>query len=457
MILRRKSQACCAGLVIVAITVVSDTCVLAQSARPTQHASDRSGDAARLQQDALAAMELGDDDRAFKLARTAVSVAPENPQSVFLLAMILGQRHRFPEAIKMLDDLAEENPAVRLPVLGQTAEWMVSFGMWSDAEQRYRTILASVPDSVLVHRNLAQLLVRQGRRFDALAHLHSLCRQGNVKEAELRTLLMLAFPFAGDASSGEASLGEYDPIGVLGTARGEIGQGNWDAAKKLLEQASPGDPAAVALLGRCYAHLQDDKALDRWAAQTQKRDQEAVPGTKTADEWFARGVHAANHDDHRAAVRCFGDAVLLDQTDAEAYQRLSRSLEALGFKAEAQQASKRAEMIETTQSIGKEMAANKYRDREKITTLINLLGELHRPIEALSWRGVRLAYGRSESILSDAEATQVLSEIMRDRGEQLESNQTGATEEFLLCGVDLESFASLGKESAEADPEDQKE
>jgi hypothetical protein len=61
-------------------------------------------------------------------------------------------------------------------------------------------------------------------------------------------------------------------------------------------------------------------------------------------------------------------------------------------------------------------------------------------MEALSWRGVRLAYRRSHGVLSDAQAQQILGELMEDRKQQMERNEFEASRQFLLCGVDLESF-----------------
>jgi hypothetical protein len=126
-------------------------------------------------------------------------VAPQDPQVVFLMARVLGSRQRFPEAIRMLDRLAESTPETRLPALGQTAEWMVLHGDWVGAEKRYRTLVEEVPGAVMAHRELSLLLLRQGRRVEASRHLREMCRQGNIEETELRTLLRASLPFAADA------------------------------------------------------------------------------------------------------------------------------------------------------------------------------------------------------------------------------------------------------------------
>ena len=151
--------------------------------------------------------------------------------------------------------------SAKLAVLGQTAEWMVKFGQWSDAESRYRILLESQPDSVPAHRNLAGLMIRQGRRLDAAKHLRQMCVLGNIKEAELRQLLTIAHPFPGDTEN-EA----FDPIGELALARNETSRGNWKAARELLESLNSPSASQAALLARVYAQMQQSDALAAWVA-----------------------------------------------------------------------------------------------------------------------------------------------------------------------------------------------
>ena len=73
--------------------------------------------------------------------------------------------------------------------------------LFQSSRTRFRALLDEVPDVVLAHRSLAELLIRQGRRVEAAKHLGRLCRLGDVEERELRQLLMIVHPFAGDAAS----------------------------------------------------------------------------------------------------------------------------------------------------------------------------------------------------------------------------------------------------------------
>ncbi len=380
-------------------------------------------DPTKVQQAGLAALQAGDLDAANKLARAAILAAPDDPQSIFLMARAFAARNRYSEAIKLLDDMAERVPSARLPVLGQTAQWLVLQGQYREAEQRFETLADLAPGAALVQRSLARLLNRQGRRLEAAALLRQLCRRGDIEEVDLRSLLQVFHPFADDARTEGLA-----PIGTLGQARWEISQGNWDAAAVQLAQRATGkNPAAASLLGRIHAQQQDFPSLDRWAAASAASSQETV------DHWYAMGVFASVNNDHQAAVRCFCEAVVRDPTDQQAYAMLSQSLAEIGADDEAKEAANRAALLQRTQQIGSQMAKDPARDLPALSQLVDLLDQLHRPYEALAWRAVRVAY----SGLSPAETKQALAEINRDRLARLETGEPETTERFVLCGVDL--------------------
>jgi tetratricopeptide (TPR) repeat protein len=410
-----------------------------------------------LREQVLLAMEQGRDDDAFTAVRHALRATPDEPQIIFLMAMLLADRHRYPEAIKLLDDLAEDVPSSQLPVWGQTAEWMVRFGQYSEAESRYRTLLKEVPDSVQVHRNLSQLLIRQGRRSQAAAHLQQLTQWGNITEAELRTMLVIAYPLPGDAEQEDR-----EPIGDLGWARSEISQGNWQAALQRLQASKSRDAQQTALLGRVYAHLGRSEELQDWfnavsqsSTDTSTPDAEAESAAESeyADHWVAMGGYFAERDEHSRAARCFCAAVLRDPTDARVYHLLADSLRKLDATQQADEADKRAKLIETTQELGAEMASSENRENAKMLTLIDRLDQLQRPLEALAWRGVRLAYARSYGSLTDAQARQAMAEIVQERSQRLKTNRIPASRDFLLCGVDLDSLQPVKRDDAADDTE----
>ena len=105
----------------------------------TESTADVPSDPVVLRDLAIESLDSGELDIAFDLARRAKRADPENPETIFLHARVLAARNRFAEAIQILDDLAEDVPDARLPVLGQTAEWLVIQGDWGEAESRYPT------------------------------------------------------------------------------------------------------------------------------------------------------------------------------------------------------------------------------------------------------------------------------------------------------------------------------
>ena len=135
-----------------------------------------------------------------------------------------------------------------------------------------------------------------------------------------------------------------------------------------------------------------------------------------------------------------GLSVLRDPTDHHAYQSMNQSLEKIGADSEAKAAAKRAELIQQTLEIGNEMASSRERDMQKISTLVDLLAELNRPLEALAWRAVQVVYAKSSGGLSDEAAMQMLDEINRSRLQRLKSDEPAATKEFILCNVDPDAL-----------------
>lgn len=378
--------------------------------------------------------------------RKAFSMAPDNPQVVFTMALVLGAEHRYPEAVMMLDELAEAVPETQLPALGQTAEWLVQLGDWNAAEDRYRTVLNTVPDATMAHRQLAQLLLREGRRLDAALPLKALCEQGNIEEIELRALLSLSAPFAADASREQ-----LDPIGTLGRARAATGNDEWGSAIAELNSAASPTPTESALLGRAYAEQKEFDSLKQWI------ESDAATNAENSDAWFARGVWAAHDNDDRRAVKYFCEAVLHDATDAQAYLQLAGSLQRLATAGEsvstdqAEMVLQRARLIARTREIGQQWAESDQRDSSDLAEMAKLLEDLRRPFESLSWQAVRIAYGGT-SVTADAQQVQLI-EINRQRMELIDHPEP-ATSQFVLCGIDHESIqvgeVTPGERGAEA-------
>lgn len=368
-------------------------------------------------------------DAAYDHARVAFRHGADDPLVIFVMARVLGERHRFEEAIAMLDSVAIRDPQARLPTLGQTAQWMVLKGDWKQAENRYKAILDEVPDIAMVHEEIAKLYLRQGRRHDASSHIRQLCQSGTVKEHWMLELLSISddpFPMVGSE--------EDEPIGVLGTAQNLVANESREEAIKTLIN-SPGEPSDPerSLLGRLLALEEDQNGLTQWSKEV------VLSGESNADAWFAIATLHQMRGEHEKAVACYCKAILRDATDDIGYQRLSQSLQQLAVEDAAKRASERAELIRQSKSLGDQIRRSTGRKYELVVELVELLEQLHRHDESLAWNTIAVANsGRPKN-----EVQQTILKINEQRLSWLESKSFQADPTFVLCGLDPDDLRNV--------------
>lgn len=366
----------------------------------------------------------GQDQRALQLVRKLMRVSADHPESVFLHALVLGKRQRYHEAVRILDQLAEESPETRLPALGQTAQWLVDAGQFDEAESRYRALLNAVPDASLAHRFLAQLLIQTGKRTQAATHLSFLGRQGQLNQEELRLLLAISTPLKQETLSPRTK-----PLTRLANARSEIASGDFETAISLLESdTAETDPQIEALRARVNATREQFDQVESWASTREVFDGDA-------DGWFAMGCLAASQEEHAQSIEYFCRALLIDQTDAEAYEGLSRSAKAIDKPDVADEASRRATLIRQTQVIGEELSNDIGQNRKLISKLIPLLQNLSRPIEVLGWKNVDLVFAATEGTMTDSQAEKAFAEIAHQREQMIIAGLVTTDRSFVLCGL----------------------
>ncbi|MEC8473018.1 MAG: tetratricopeptide repeat protein, partial [Planctomycetota bacterium] len=325
-----------------------------------------------LQELVIESLELGETDKAWSMIRQAARMDREDFDTRYLMARVLAERNRFTEAVKILDELSGEDPQIQLPVWGQTAEWLTYDGKWSLAEERYRKLIDELPEVGLAHRKLAELRLRQGYRSEACAIFQLLCENGNVEEFELRQLLRIGRPFAGELASDE-----WTPVGLLGKACHLFGENQYEATLSLLEEAGSSEVKAIALRGRVLASLNQSEKLAQW-----NHDWVADP-VDDSGYWYAKGVLAQNTGDHSRAVEFFCECLLTDATNPDAYHRFSESLKHIGQSEASQRAMRRAKQLEETHEIGSLFTKDQARDPRKVAQLCTLLDDLKRPLESL--------------------------------------------------------------------------
>ena len=381
----------------------------------------------QLRESALQALGDGQDDLAFQIVRKAIRMEPGNPQVVFLFAMVLGDRHRYAEAIQILQELAEREPVTRLPALGQTAEWLVESGRYDEAEQQYRTILKEVPDALMVHHRLGQLLLQSGRRTESAMHFDYLSQFGELDQEELRSLLIRSQAFPDDDQ-----YTRFAPLTKLALCRQELASGKIDHVVDLLsEEDDQHSDGEIALLARL-------RSVSGQAVQESIQQLGSVEAN--ADAWFARGSVALDQQNYPLAVGCFCRALLIDQTDADAYRRLSQALEKNGDTRTSRIAAARAELVEQTRALGADLVGKKGRDRELIAQLVSLLIQLQRPLEALGWQSVDLVYAVEAAAMSETQAQTNFEAIGRQRAQLVDSGKHAIDPAFVLCGLGADAL-----------------
>ncbi len=352
---------------------------------------------------ASAALSKGDSDTAYVHARNAVRADPNDPQVLFVMARVLGDRHRYPEAIRILDRVAQQDPAATFPALGQSAQWLVLSGDWTEAERRYRLILREVPDAMIVQRELASLLIRQGRRYEAASFLRSLCRQGDLSDSNLRSMLRLSLAFGGDSRSKQ-----LEPIGRLGVARNFASQGLWSKALETLRgpKLHHLELPELELEFEAVALAMLDKQ-DKLAECVEQRITTHGP-----DAWFARGVYEYSVNHHDAAARCFAEVILQDPTNLEAYQRLAVTVHGRLDDEVSQSLRERIQWIEATHVYGAQLAVEGTKGFKHLDDLADVLVKLRRTDESIAWQAIKAAYSSS---LSESERREIMAEINRER------------------------------------------
>lgn len=399
---------------------------------------DKKRSVGQLREAALQALGAGQEDVAFEYARQAMRIEPENPQVVFLFAMVLGDRQRYAEAIQLLQELSSREPTTRLPALGQTAEWMVDSGRYDEAESQFRSVLKEVPDALMVHHRLGQLLLQTGRRTEAALHFDFLSQFGELDHEELRSLLIRARAFPGDNGATR-----FDPLNNLAMCRQELADGKSDQVVKVIVDAGDANSAAEqALLARLLAEQEKFDDVRKLLGKMEM----AQAG---ADGWYAKGCLAFNDAEPKVAVACFCQTLLLDQTDVDAYRMLSRALELTGEPEIAKAIAARAVLVEETHTMGTKLVGDQAKDLELIQRLAQSLMKLNRPMEALGWQTIALVHAVEAAAITETQAQATFEAIGRQREQLVNSGQHRINPEFVLCGLGAEVLDPIARKSAD--------
>lgn len=315
---------------------------------------------------------------------------------------------------------------------------MVESGRYDEAESQFRSVLKEVPDALMVHHRLGQLLLQTGRRTEAALHFDFLSQFGELDHEELRSLLIRARAFPGDNGATR-----FDPLNNLAMCRQELADGKSDQVVKVIVDAGDANSAAEqALLARLLAEQEKFDDVRKLLGKMEM----AQAG---ADGWYAKGCLAFNDAEPKVAVACLCQTLLLDQTDVDAYRMLSRALELTGEPEIAKAIAARAVLVEETRTMGTKLVGDQAKDLELIQRLAQSLMKLNRPMEALGWQTIALVHAVEAAAITETQAQATFEAIGRQREQLVNSGQHRINPEFVLCGLGAEVLDPIAKKSAD--------
>ena len=231
---------------------------------------------------------------------------------------------------------------------------------------------------------LAALLNNAGRRSEAASVLNPLLREGDLNEKELFSLITLGSPFV-DSSRPKPDFKDKLAPAALAEARMLREQDALEAQKlanRLFGKFSK-STAIYAFLARVHAELQAWEPL-----------KDLIPfrpgGYEVEPEfWYAIGALFQHHGQHRNAVGCFRQAVMLDPTDRFSFQLMSQSLRVLEENKLSEQMMQRYELLDESSRLIRKIGLAPGTE-EQLQRLANILDAMHRPFEAIAWRTVAI-------------------------------------------------------------------
>lgn len=374
-------------------------------------------------------LSRGKFDRAISSLRALVLQAPDDVEALFLLARASAGQGDFKQAIAVMDEIPIEHPQAGLPALGQSADWCLQAEMYEQAESRYRKILKRVPGAAIAHRQLAKLLNRQGRRHEAAPHLRRLCELGDIREDELRGLIIVSHAMFTDPENPNRAGVEnpYFPIGKAAYARYKFTQSEFRAAADMLRDAAEREvPSIDAFYGRLLVESQQDDQFVGWLESV------SDPVRQQSEYWSALGAYYLRGRQFESAVGALGRALESDSTDPLSVRRMNQALLALDQSEIAEHYKQRYGALNDATHAANFIASGGAASPEAYRDLVTSLLKLDRKLEANTWSLFAALARKATKPEVDA--------VMADRKTILASGESFPDGKTRFGGLDLASY-----------------
>lgn len=250
-------------------------------------------------------------------------VRPQDPQLLYLSALILAAKDDLPGAIQTIRRIpSDANEA--LPAAGQAAEWTMALGKLPEAEAELLKLVKQYPTAVPAIRLLAKIYNAQGRRFEANRYLDRLIRLGDFAKIELLATVDPRDYFDDENTRMPFAQANPDhPYVEFAKIRKKLMRNGYASHLEALKQISTQNPNLIEpWVWTATSLLQTDRLneLQNWLANPPSG------ADKHPEYWYATGGLMLRTNQYESAARCFVQAIQLDRRHVAAYQGLADSL-----------------------------------------------------------------------------------------------------------------------------------
>ncbi len=268
----------------------------------------------------------GDTAKADRLLDTALYRAPTSAEVLVAAGELAALRGDVAMALRYYDRVPDGGGQHTIVGVGAAGDLLLQSHRFSEAERRFRRILAVDPQHLTANRRLGALLVMGGRRRESAPYLFNLVRLGQYDVDELALLGNLNLVF-----DDEELIERYreaapdEPMPQLAAARIALQTNQTSKAAALLKPLVARFPElweARINLGKVLVELGTDEEFLDWHCQV-PHDIDENP-----DLWVIRGQFAERRDEPEVAIRCYWEALRRDPDVWQANYQLAWLLEA---------------------------------------------------------------------------------------------------------------------------------
>ncbi len=338
-------------------------------------------------QDLVTAAKKSLDRREFltasRLIQEALVANPNDPTALELAADMAVQGDDTSGSIKFyrLAIDASDDPSKRL--WDKLGEQYVNAGRPFESVAVLKSAIARYPDETDLRQKLVGLQAAIGIEWEAAEHLQWLVQRGHGGLNLLIILSDLNRPQTVEATCKFAL--QHHPEDLrpqYSLARLPAYHSQWNEVAERLRpviERHPDFVPASALYGRAIVELGDSDAVAAWT-------QSLPPGIENHPQyWLAAGVWAERQSDWQRAANAFWRAVLLNENDGEALNRLSASLAQLGRTDSSPVVAQRAAKIASVRDHVDSLLSWRNNSQSAAVKIARTLDELGRRWEATSW------------------------------------------------------------------------